>query len=47
MGEASRRRATDFSWDSAALDYVEIFRQLTAVSSLGETHLSVQAKNKI
>jgi glycosyltransferase involved in cell wall biosynthesis len=46
MGEASRRRATDFSWDTAALRYLDVIRQLTSFFPLQEP-LSVQAKNKI
>ena len=34
MGQASRRRASDFSWDRAALRYIDLFQQLTAVVSL-------------
>ena len=46
MGEASRRRATDFSWDRAALRYLDVFRQLTSSFPL-QAPLSVEAKHKI
>ena len=44
MGQASRRRATDFSWDRAALRYLDIFGQMTSSFPLP---LSVEAKHKI
>ncbi|MGE5215319.1 MAG: glycosyltransferase family 4 protein, partial [Nitrospirota bacterium] len=47
MGEASRRRASEFSWDSAALHYIEIFRQLTSASSVPGTHVGIEAKHKV
>lgn len=47
MGDASRRRATDFSWESAAQSYSEIFAQLLGASaSLANRFLS-EAKHKI
>src|SRR5688572_23268863 len=47
MGEASRRRAREFSWDAAAQRYIEIFRQLTCVSSLQGGQISLEAKHKV
>jgi hypothetical protein len=47
MGEASRRRASEFSWDAAALRYIEIFRQLTSVSPLQGSQITFEAKHKI
>src|SRR5687767_2853703 len=47
MGEASRRRAREFSWDAAAQRYIEIFRQLTCVSSLQGSQISLEAKHTV
>lgn len=47
MGQAARQRASEFSWDRAALRYVEIFRSLTAVPVLSQSSLSAQLKHKI
>ena len=47
MGEASRRRAKDFSWDSAAQRYQEIFAQMLETSSPSARGFSLEAKHKI
>ena len=47
MGQAARQRAREFSWDRAALRYVEIFRSLTAVPVPSQSSLSAQLKHKI
>lgn len=47
MGEASRRRAKDFSWNSAAQRYREIFAQLLETSSPAARGFSLEAKHKI
>jgi hypothetical protein len=47
MGQAARQRASEFSWDRAALRYVEIFRSLTAVPAPSQSSLSAQLKHKI
>jgi glycosyltransferase involved in cell wall biosynthesis len=47
MGQAARRCASEFSWDRAALCYVEIFRSLTAVPLPSQSSLSPQLKHKI
>jgi len=47
MGQAARQRASEFSWDRAALRYVELFRSLTAVTVISQSSLSAQLKHKI
>jgi phosphatidylinositol alpha-1,6-mannosyltransferase len=47
MGEASRRRASDFSWETAAQRYGEIFTQLVRSPSAPESHFTTEAKHKI
>ena len=47
MGHAALQRASEFSWDSAALRYVEIFRSLTAVPVSSQSSLSAELKHKI
>ena len=47
MGEASRRRAAEFSWAMAAQRYTEIFTQLVDASSPSESHFTMEAKHKI
>jgi phosphatidylinositol alpha-1,6-mannosyltransferase len=47
MGEASRRRATDFSWETASQRYGEIFTQLVRVPSAPGSHFTIEAKHKI
>ena len=46
MGQASRRRASDFSWDRAALRYIDLFQQLTAVVPFAGASLNAEAKHK-
>lgn len=46
MGEMSRRRAGDFSWDRAALRYIDLLKQLTSVVPLAGASLNVEAKHK-
>jgi len=46
MGEASRRRAEDFSWDRAALHYIDLLKDLTPVVPLTGASLSVEANHK-
>jgi glycosyltransferase involved in cell wall biosynthesis len=46
MGQAARQRASEFSWDCAALRYVEIFRSLTAVPVSSQSSLSAELKHK-
>ncbi len=47
MGEASRRRASDFSWETAAQRYSDIFTQLVDASSPSERRVPLEAKHKI
>jgi phosphatidyl-myo-inositol dimannoside synthase len=47
MGQASSRRASDFSWETAAQRYGEIFTQLVRAPSTSESHFSVEAKHKV
>ena len=47
MGQAARQRASEFSWDRAALRYVEILRSLTAVPVPSQSSLRPQLKHKI
>jgi len=47
MGQAARQRASEFSWDRAALRYVEIFCSLTPVPVPSQSSLSAQVKHKI
>ena len=47
MGEASRRRAAEFSWETAAQRYTEIFTQLTCAPAASESHFSIEAKHKV
>ena len=47
MGEASRRRAAEFSWAMAAQRYTEIFTQLVDASSPSESHFTMEVKHKI
>ena len=47
MGDASRRRAGEFSWELAAQRYGEILAQLVRTPLGAETHFAVQAKPKI
>lgn len=44
MGEASRRRAGIFSWDRAALRYIDLLKQLTAVVPLAGANLNVETR---
>jgi glycosyltransferase involved in cell wall biosynthesis len=46
MGEASRRRAEEFSWDRAALRYVDLLNRLTDIAPLAGANLSAEAKHK-
>ena len=46
MGEASRRRAAEFSWETAAERYTEIFTQLTCAPAASESHFTMEAKHK-
>jgi glycosyltransferase involved in cell wall biosynthesis len=46
MGEASRRRAEEFSWDGSALRYIELLKRLTADIPLAGANLEVVAKHK-
>lgn len=46
MGEASRTRASDFSWDRAALLYIDLLERLTSVRSLAGTSLDAEMKHK-
>jgi hypothetical protein len=47
MGESSRRRASEFSWELAAQRYGEILSQLIQSPLNAETRFVVQAKPKI
>jgi glycosyltransferase involved in cell wall biosynthesis len=47
MGDASRRRAGEFSWELAAQRYGEILAQLVRTPLGAETNFAVQAKPKI
>jgi phosphatidyl-myo-inositol dimannoside synthase len=47
IGQAARRRAGDFSWDSAALRYVEMFRELSTVPFSSPSPISAGLKHKI
>jgi phosphatidylinositol alpha-1,6-mannosyltransferase len=47
MGEASRRRAGDFSWDAAAQRYDEIFAQFLGASASFASRFPTEAKHKI
>jgi glycosyltransferase involved in cell wall biosynthesis len=47
MGEASRRRAGEFSWEMAAQRYGEILSQLLRSPLGADTGFIVQAKPKI
>ena len=48
MGEASRRRAAEFSWEMAAQRYTEIFTQLSlTLLQPSESHFTMEAKHKI
>jgi phosphatidyl-myo-inositol dimannoside synthase len=46
MGDASRRRAQEFSWERSALYYIELLKRLTADISLAGANLEVVAKHK-
>jgi phosphatidylinositol alpha-1,6-mannosyltransferase len=46
MGEASRTRAGDFSWDRAALRYIDLLKRLTSVLPLAGANLDAEAKHK-
>jgi glycosyltransferase involved in cell wall biosynthesis len=46
MGDASRRRAEEFSWDRAALCYVELLNRLTDIAPQADTNLGAEAKHK-
>jgi phosphatidyl-myo-inositol dimannoside synthase len=46
MGEASRKRAGDFSWDRAASRYIDLLNRLSAAISSSDARLSAEAKHK-
>jgi glycosyltransferase involved in cell wall biosynthesis len=46
MGESSRRRAGKFSWERAAVSYIDVLKQLTAVVPLTAASLKAEAKHK-
>jgi phosphatidylinositol alpha-1,6-mannosyltransferase len=46
MGEASRTRANDFSWDRAALLYIDLLERLTSVLPLAGASLDADAEHK-
>jgi glycosyltransferase involved in cell wall biosynthesis len=46
MGEASRTRASDFSWDRAALRYIDLLERLTSVLPLAGASLDSELKHK-
>jgi glycosyltransferase involved in cell wall biosynthesis len=46
MGEASRTRAVDFSWDRAALRYIDLLNRLTSGLPLAGVEISAEAKHK-
>ena len=46
MGEASRTRASDFSWDRAALRYIDLLQRLTSVLPLAGASLDSELKHK-
>jgi glycosyltransferase involved in cell wall biosynthesis len=46
MGDASRTRAGDFSWDRAALRYIDFLKQFTSVVPFAGANLNVEAKHK-
>jgi glycosyltransferase involved in cell wall biosynthesis len=45
MGDASRTRAGDFSWDRAALRYIDLLKQFTSVVPFASANLNVEAKH--
>lgn len=45
MGAAARARATSFSWDAAALQYVEMFREILSYRSTPSCCLQTEANN--
>ena len=47
MGEASRRRAEEFSWDRSAFRYVELLKHLAADILLTIANLEAEAKHKV
>ena len=47
MGQASRSRASDFSWDRAALRYIDLLQQLTSVVPFAGAGLNAEAKHKV
>jgi glycosyltransferase involved in cell wall biosynthesis len=47
MGDAARRRASDFSWETAAQRYIEIFAQFNCSPAVSEHPFSIEAKHKI
>jgi glycosyltransferase involved in cell wall biosynthesis len=47
MGEASRRRAEEFSWERSAVRYVELLKHLAADISLASANLEAEAKHKV
>jgi glycosyltransferase involved in cell wall biosynthesis len=46
MGQASRSRAGDFSWDQAALRYIDLLQQLTSIAPVVRASLNAEAKHK-
>jgi glycosyltransferase involved in cell wall biosynthesis len=46
MGEASRKRAADFSWDRAALRYIDLLKQFAVVVPAGSANLNAEAQPK-
>jgi glycosyltransferase involved in cell wall biosynthesis len=46
LGESSRERADEYSWDRAALSYYDLLKQRTSLVGLAGANLSAEAKNK-
>jgi phosphatidylinositol alpha-1,6-mannosyltransferase len=44
MGDASRRRALDFTWDRAALQYIELVMQFISVGTLARADANAEPK---
>jgi glycosyltransferase involved in cell wall biosynthesis len=46
LGEASRTRASEYSWDRTALSYYDLLKQRVGLIALTGANLSAEAKNK-
>jgi glycosyltransferase involved in cell wall biosynthesis len=47
MGTASRQRAAGYSWDRAALRYIELLKRLTDIAPQADTNVGAEAKHKV